>query len=336
MIEVMAFFGDIGSAITATLMPALQAAATIAILKRQKDQYNEIADDRIRLMEQAVKNYCDAIDACIASGVFREAFGSVPDAILYDPVNPEQEHDGLINDNLKTLPAAQRHMQAVNRLVENNDVARMVALDPKYLVNLQMESCQIKDLLAGKLPVDDVIEVMTDTAEQACLLGRIGNTKGLTARNLGISRVRAQAAGRAAFERHNNMLNRDVSPISRQSNLIDLLQTPQQRIALALTQAQLIQQSLQNAANADAAGDPTTYAELQAKLQKINNRLGVEAQRGNMINQFVPNYAAILQPQIQSLTEALPWGEEDAVKRPDRPTPSNPTTVTDKPLSAGK
>lgn len=336
--------GGTMEAATNVLMPALQAAATILVLKQQQKQYEEIANERIDLMEEAVDNYVASVDACIASGIFREAFGEIPNAILFEPVDLDEEFQGAANANLKLLPNARRQMTAVNRLVENNDIARLVALDPCALSNLQVQSCQIKDLLAGKLPVDDVIEVMTDTAEQACFHGRVGNVKANITRNIGISRLRAQAAGRNANERHLSQLNRDVSPLARQTHLVDLLQTPTQRLGLALTQAQLIQQSLQNAANADAAGDPTRYAELQAKLQKVNNVLGVEAQRGNMINQFVPNYAALLQPAIQSLTEALPWGAEDATKRPDRETPSNkqgtvvdrPTASTTNPLSTGK
>ena len=92
-----------------------------------------------------------------------------------------------------------------------------------------------------------------------------------------------------AFQSRLTSLNADVAPLSKQVAVRDFLQTGSQRIAFALTTANLIQQSLQNEANADAAGDPTKFAELQAKLQMAVNVLGQEAQRGNMINQFVPN-----------------------------------------------
>ena len=335
MTNVLAAFG-IGEAITAAInlaMPALQAAATILILQYQKKQYDDVADKRIDLICAAVNKYTNSLDALISSGVFTKAFGRVPDAVLYEAVNPSAEQIATINDNLKALPEGRRQIEAVNRLTENNDIARMVVLDPRYLKNINLEGSQISDLLAGKLPIDDVIEVVTDVAENAAMLGRIGNTKGMTMRSLGVSRLRSQAVGRQASERLAAKLNRDVSPISRQTSLVDILQTPSQRMALALTQNQLLQQSLQNAANADAAGDPAVYAELQANLQKANNRLGVEANKGNMINQFTPNYAAILQPQIQSLTETLKWGNTATAQDPDQsatvrsvPTQSPPST----------
>lgn len=309
-------FGEAATAAINLAMPALQAAATILILKYQKGQYDDVASDRIKLMGKAVDKYTNTIDALISSGVFTTAFGRVPDAILYEAVDDSAEQIAAINDNLKAIPEARRQVEAVNRLTENNDIARMVALDPRYLKNINLEGNQICDLLAGKLPVDEVVEIITDVAESAAMLGRIGNVKGTTMRNLGISRLRAQAIGRQASERLTAKLNRDVSPIGRQMTMVDLLQTPSQRMALALTQNQLLQQSLQNAANADAAGDPAAYAKLQTQLQEANNRLGVEANKGNMINQFTPNYAAILQPQIQSLTDGLKSGDAGVTSPP--------------------
>jgi len=268
------------------------------------------------------------VDAQITSGVFTDAFGRVPNAVLYEAVDDSAAQIATINDNLKAIPEARRQVEAVNRLTENNDITRMIALDPRFLKNINLEGNQISDLLAGKLPLDDIVEVVTDVAESAAMLGRIGNVKGSTMRNIGVSRLRAQALGRQASERLAAKLNRDVSPIGRQTTMVDLLQTPAQRMSLALTQNQLLQQSLQNAANADAAGDPADYAKLQTELQKANNKLGVEANKGNMINQFTPNMAAILQPQIQSLTETLKWGKTADVQDPDQaPTPSIGLTV---------
>jgi len=113
-----------------------------------------------------------------------------------------------------------------------------------------------------------------------------------------------QQAARQNLDAHVNIAQR-VSPVQRQQSIQDMLGTPANRVALALTQAQLIQQSLQNANNAAAAGDPTKLGQLQIGVQKLTNRLANEAQRGNLVNQFVPNYSAMLSPQINSISEAL-------------------------------
>ena len=78
-----------------------------------------------------------------------------------------------------------------------------------------------------------------------------------------------------------------------------------QRVGLALTQAQLIQNSLQNKNNQLAQKDPHLMAELRVKMDRLLLKLQHEANKGTLVNQFVPNYAAILQPQIQSIAQAI-------------------------------
>ena len=286
------------------LVPALQAAATLTILDKQKDLYDDIANQRIALINSAVTNWTTGMEALITSGLVGDAFGTVPTPALYDPVDSREAIYAAINENLQNVPAAERHIAAVNRMNENNDIVRMVAFAPEFMHLAHKNSMTLRDLMNGKLPIDEVINVLTDDAEQAALNGRIGNTARRTHRSLGISRLRMQSLARRELEAHVNIAQR-VSPVQRQQAMQDMLGTPANRVALALTQAQLIQQSLQNANNAAAAGDPTKLGELQISVQKLTNQLAQEAQRGNMVNQFVPNYAALLAPQIRSISEAL-------------------------------
>ena len=289
---------------TQLLVPALQAAATLTVLAYQKGLYDDVADQRIDLIDDAVTNYITVIDAMITSGLVGQAMGTVPTAILYDEVDSRDTIYAAINENLQNVPAAERHIAAVNRLNERNDIVRMTAFSPEFQHLVHHSSSTIRDLLNGKLPIDEVINVLTDDAEQAALNGRIGNTGRRNHRSLGISRLSMQRAGRAALAGHVDIAQR-VSPVQRQQSMQEMLGTPAQRIGMALTQAQLIQASLQNEANAAAAGDPTKLGELQIKMQEVTARLGQEAQRGNMINQFVPNYSALLAPQINSISEGL-------------------------------
>lgn len=286
------------------LIPGLQAAATLEILSRQKDQYDEIAEERIELIDEAVTNWATGMDALISTGLVNQSFGSVPSPAIYDPVDSREAIYAAINENMENIPAAERHIQAVNRMNENNDIVRITSFAPEFLHLSHKNSSTIRDLLHGKLPIDEVINVLTDDAEQAALSGRIGNTSRRTHRSLGITRLRIQQAARQNLDAHVNIAQR-VSPVQRQQSIQDMLGTPANRVALALTQAQLIQQSLQNANNAAAAGDPSKLGQLQIEVQKLTNRLGTEAQRGNLVNQFVPNYAAMLAPQIHSISEAL-------------------------------
>lgn len=289
---------------TSLLVPALQAAATLTVLGVQKGYYDDIANDRIDLIDEAVTNWIAGMESLITTGLVSEAFGTVPDAALYEEVDSRETIYAAINENLQNIPAAERHIAAVNRMNENNDIVRMTAFAPEFLHLAHKSSSTIRDLMNGKLPIDEVTNILTDEAEQAALNGRIGNTARRTHRSMGLTRLQMQSMARRELERQVILVER-VSPIQRQQSIQEMLGTPANRVGLALTQAQLIQQSLQNANNADAAGDPTKFGELQVRLQKLTARLGQEAQRGNMINQFVPDYASLLQPQIKSISEGL-------------------------------
>lgn len=292
------------SAAISLALPALQAVATIAILKHQEGAYKKIADQRIGLIDSAVSKFVATVNAQIASGAFRTAYGSVPEAILYERVDVKETSIKHVEDELAALPAAKRYIEAANRVMEQEWITRMLVLDARFLCNMEEISCTIGQMLKGQLPVGDVVEIIKDNAELAALTGRIGNTHNMTARDLGISRLRAKIQGQVMADAHIDRLNKAV-PKEAAVSIRDFINTPAGRLGLAISEAQLIQQSLQNAANADAAGDPAKYAELQAKLQQAVMVLGNEAQRGNLTNQFVPNYAQILAPAIDSISQAL-------------------------------
>jgi len=295
---------DPASAAASLAIPALQAAATILILEYQKDLYDDIADERIALINAAVNKFTASIDAQIAAGAFTDAFGTKPKVVLYEPVDTKALGIDTAEDALAGIPASQRYMNAANRIMEQESITRMLGMDARYLCDMELASCTLNQLLKGELPVGDVIEIIKDNAEKAALHGRVGNTHSMTMRDLGISRLRSQLAGANLLDAQIDRINR-VAPRAEMVSLREFQQTPAQRLALAASEAQLIQQSLQNSANIDAAGNPDDYAELQAKLQEYTLVLGTESQRGNMINQFVPNYAALLAPAIDSISGAL-------------------------------
>ena len=153
-----------------------------------------------------------------------------------------------------------------------------------------------------------MVDILKDRAEQDALNGRIGNSCRMTFRDLGIRRINAQALGRNERLLQAQLIEA-ISPQSREIAVQQMMQTVENRIGLALSTTQLVQSSLQNANNLQATGDPTALAEFQVKLNKISMTLGQEAQRGNLINSFVPDFATLLQPSISSISGALHGGE---------------------------
>jgi hypothetical protein len=295
--------GDAFNWAQALTVPFLQATANILVIEKQKDLYDLITLEQRALLDVAVTNYVQCVDNVLP--LYEGAYPDIPEAAEYVPVDPCQEQRCTIECNISLIGLSDAYVQCINRLHEQNDLTRAVSMDPRYLVNIDIYSMTVQDLLRGHLPVGDVMEVMTDTAEQSCLQGRIGGCRQMTMRNLGLSKLRANREGRKAMQEQLAMINRDVSPVSRQHDITEMMQSPAQRISLALQQAQLIQNSLQNLYNRNAQKPPHLLAELQTKMDRCINKLQLEAQKASLVNQFVPNYSAILQPMIRDLANGI-------------------------------
>lgn len=324
---------DVGALVGSIIEPAAQATATISILNHQKGLYDDIAEDRIRLIDESVDHFIhllriqmgftDKIDKKWnddenrfeyhfdkgpydqTKDNFKEAFGRKPKPAPFVPPVTADIGRETAEDSLKAVPAAQRYMEASNRIMEQDSLVRALVMDGRYVCVEDVTSCTISDMINGHLPVGDVIEIIKDGAERAAMQGRIGNTHALTLRDLGISRLRSKMTGINLHFQHLQSLNQNVHRVGDRVAISDFMQRPEQRLGFSLALAQLVQSSLQNEYNIDAAGSPWEMGKLQAKMQEMVMLLGTEAQRGNMINQFVPNYAALLAPAVESITQAL-------------------------------
>lgn len=300
----MSAVGLAAAATTNLALPALQALATISLLKYQKEQYDDLSEDRIKILCECLNDYVTKMKATIDSGLFTEGYGTVPTAAEFVSVDALAEQCATINENLQNVPSADRLMAAVNLLNRNDDLARMVFFCPAFLNNMHKVDRQIKDLVDGKLPIDSAIDVLTSRAEQDALNGRAGNCGKLVARDLGVNRLAMQARGLAMLQQQAGLVQA-VSPHQNRMTIQDMMVKPEFRLGYALTQNQLIQNSLQNKYNLDAAGDPTAFAKIQTELQLIGTELQVCAQKASLLNAFVPDYASLLSPQIKSITGAL-------------------------------
>ena len=278
----------------------VQSAIMLAMLDKQKGMYDDIASKQIGYVETALNQYILDVNNTLIP-TFKDAYPDVPTAAPYTPVDTRLVVYNQMVENIANLPVTEDYIIRVNHLHRTNYIARMALLSPGFMQNITLAAYQIRDLLDGRMSTGDVVEILTDTAEQAILTGRIGAGHKTTHRNLGISRMRAQAAGRAAMHENAAFLNRDVSPITLEANFNDQMIQPQNRLALAIQEAQLLQNSLQNIYNTAAQKPPHKLAELQVKLQTLIARLTYSANKGNMANQFVPNYSAVLGPAVQGL-----------------------------------
>lgn len=289
----------------ALLVPGVQAAANIALLEYQKGKYEDIRRDQAAILQTALNNYLTAVNAIVADPSFDAAHPDVPDAAEYVPVDPCAEAAATIQCNIVQTGAIHSWVSAMAKLHYQNDLTRTVVFDPRWVMHLENYSISVRDLLRGRFQFPNLVTGITaDVSEEACLAARIKGCRSLRPRNLGISMERMQVSGREEM-RQQSVFFDSMSPLSRQGDIRSLMSTPDQRISLALTQAQLMQNSLQNYFNSQAAKPPANLARVNLQLEKAINRLSLEASKAAMVNGFVPNYAAMLQPQIKDLASGF-------------------------------
>jgi hypothetical protein len=275
-------------------MPDRQAEANKKVLELQKRHYDAISAEQRAIINAAINQYLTSVDSILNDGSFEDAFPDVPVAAEYVPVDACCVQGSTIECNISHTERADAYVRYVNRLHEQNDLEHVLAMDPRFLVTLDIQSQSVQDLARGILPVGDVVEIVGDAAELASLTGRIGNTRKIVARDLGVSKLRAQAVGRKEFRESTAWLNSAVSPLARQADIRSMMQTPQERIQLALHQSQLIQQSLQNKNNTLAQKAPHLMAELQTRIQQYITRLQAKSSEALLVNNHVPNFASIV------------------------------------------
>ena len=286
-------------------MPKRQAEANKEVLRLQKEHYDQITAEMRTILQGAVATYIDETNSLIYSDEFISAFPDVPDAAEYVPVDPCCEQLSTIECNISTADRADALSRYVTRLHEQNDLTHALSFNPTFLTDLDMMFQGIQALMRGQSPVGDIIDVVSDNAERAALHGRIGNTKRTTARDLGLSKMRAQAAGRQEFRESTAWVGQAVSPLQRVADIRAMQTGPGERIALALSQAQLIQASLQNKNNSLAQKDPYLMARVQAKVQSHITKLQMKASEALLQNNFVPNYASIVAPKVENTSMLL-------------------------------
>lgn len=300
--------GDIGPAVAAGLyvgsnvfswsearqMPQRQADANKKVIQLENDFNNERITEMRDILRAAIGDWETDVDTILDDGTsFEEAFAEVPRAAEFVPVDPCCEQSSTIECNMDKVFRADEFYRSVNRLHEQNDLIHMLSFDPGFLVNLDIQNTSIQNDMRGICDVGDIVDVLTDNAEQACLTGRIGNSRKTTNRDIGITKRRVKVGGRAEFREAIQWINTVVSPMSRQGDIRGMMLDPSQRITLALQQAQLIQNSLQNKNNALAQKEPFLLAKLQTRLQNLITKLQYKASEALLDNRATPNFAAI-------------------------------------------
>lgn len=194
------------------------------------------------------------------------AFGRVPEAAEYQPVNFDQVQLDAILGNTRNRQPINNLVQVDNDKITQEALRRARRLVPGYDSMMRTYGAAGSDLLNMKVPFDDVLGIISERNELANTIGVPGaGTINATLKDLGMSRMGALQAGGGILKDMVGMAE-SISPVSRYETPTRWMVNPTDRINMELNQNQLIQQSEQNANNLEATGDPAAYAQFQLQL----------------------------------------------------------------------
>lgn len=219
-----------------------------------------------------------------------EVFGEVPEHAPYEPIDLTQSQIDTISGNLSSLQLASDLSGKTNDIVLAQDLKRIRALVPEYDTNMNRMGDVTRDLLLGRLPYGDVLDITANRSELSANMGIPGGGANATLRDLGLSQMGAIQQGGSMFQQ---MLQaaQAVNPHERRMTPQGMFFTPQQRAELDITQAQLKQQSEQSRFNLEAMPDPTAAGQFQLGLAA----LGLQGGGTDPGPGTAANYAAIAQ-----------------------------------------
>lgn len=301
-------------------IPAIEAAANILILRHQKSQYDDIEDRRVGYLDAAVADWSRCIDSLLDD--IKDATDDVPEPAMYQPVTPAGEQFDAIQNNNEMMHHAHTYARNIGRNNLEVDIARAITLNSRYYQMNEITWVSINDLLKGELPIGVTVQSLTRSAGETFSTGRLGRHHGHYRRNMGILDYQLQKSARAEQRDERASQANHVSQLARQGDLREMMQTPQQRVGYAIQQAQLIQNSLQNAHNACARKAPFLQQQVQVKLQQCQNTMSLLAAKASLVNSFVPDFASVLNNQTQDLAKSIGGSLFNNTSRTDARVPA--------------
>lgn len=197
-------------------------------------------------------------------------YGSVPEAALYEPVDFDESQMDAIRGNKDALPFIRELLGQSNNFVTADALRRADKLIPNYSQSMRTMGDSTLDLLSGRLPYDDLLDIVSDRAAVGGGLNIPGLSNGQTLKDLGMSRLDAMGKGAGLMGQMVSMAE-TISPRSSYGKPTDFFVSPTQRIGMQMEQNQLVQQSQQSANNLAAGADPNEVARLQLGMGQVLN-----------------------------------------------------------------
>ena len=280
----------------------VQTAAVLAVKNYESQKYDEIERDKQGYLSAGLSGLTACMDNVMEW--VKAGTDDVPAPAIFQPVSPAGQQIETIASNVEALCYGKDFAALMNKHHREADIARAISLNPKYYDWQKISADKLTLLMSGQMSAGKLLNITGDIAENSVLNGKFGLNKALTARMIGVEQENLAAMARQENRLDDQNRNQNINPLARQANLDNYMIKPQDALMFGLQQALYIQNSLQNENNAYAKKEPYIMQQVNIMITKCLNALQIDMAKAGVVNDFVPNYSAIFQGQIQDLSRA--------------------------------
>lgn len=288
----------VASVLAGLAIPALEAAATLTLMKYQNDKAEDKINASQRILSNAQKAYCAKLKEL--QPLLESATDDVPKASDYTPVSIGGSYFESLKQTVQLADWAQEYAELYGSAGRDVALERARALNPLYDDQMTQIWEELGSYISGEIPQDEAVDIGGSAAETNAYNGRMG-TPQLTARMMGLKTRQVKDYGRSQKRLEEAHQNQNISSTSLNPDLQKFVVNPQDRVQWDLQQAQLIQNSIQNALNLCALKDPYLLQQWQIEMDCVKSELQVAMAQASSELGFVPNYLGAFGPQIRNL-----------------------------------
>ena len=236
-------------------------------MKEQQHQADRLAWWQANQLRKAGEEFEDDFQSII-DDILADPSGYAGSRVMpamYQPTSLDESLQDVLNTNSGQFNAIANLISTANRYTTANDMNRIESMAPGTAGAMESGMGNAASLMAGVIPDDVREQVFSNRAGMSAAAGVPGGAGPLVAKDLGLTSLDMMNQGTSLF---GNIVNaaQAISPVNRQMAPAQMMYQPSAGVSLNLEQAQLMQNSQQNAYNLLAAPDPalSMIAQLQA------------------------------------------------------------------------
>ena len=272
----------------------VEAGASWLGAKEQQHQSDRLAWWQANQLKKAGKEFDDDFQS-IMDDILADPSGYAGSRVMpamYRPTSLDESLQDVLGANSGQFNAIANLIAQSNQFTTANDMGRIEEMAPGTSRAMESGMGNAASMMAGVIPDDVREQVFANRAGMSAATGAPGGASSMVARDLGLTSLDMMQQGTSLF---GNIVNaaQTISPVNRQMAPAQMMYQPSAGVSLNLEQAQLMQNSQQNAYNLLAAPDPALSMIAQLQATQALTKAGISSSLPIAAPQAMTPYAQI-------------------------------------------